>query len=90
MQQKSQNLLAVAGIAGGAYVVTDKGKAGDAARNCGDAMADFGVSIKRWNRKNHVTQNATKSVSKAADWAAKRLKPKDGPPANISTPGNVQ
>ena len=83
-------LLAAAAAAGGAYVVTDKGKVGDAARNCGDAMADFGVSIKRWNRNNQVTQNATKSVSRAADWAAKRLKPKEVPPANVSTPGNVQ
>ena len=84
-------LLAAVGAAGGAYVVSDNGKVGDKARNCGDAMADFGVTVKRWNRKNQVTQKATKNVSKAADWATRRLKPKDAPPgASKSYSGNVE
>ena len=84
-------LLAAVGAAGGAYVVRDNSKVGDKARNCGDVMADFGVTVKRWNRKNQVTQKATKNVSKAADWATRRLKPKDAPPgASKSYSGNVE
>ena len=79
-------LLAAVGAAGGAYVVSDKGCVGNTARHCGDAVADFGVTVKRWNRKNQVTQKATKNVSKAADWAARRLKPKDVPSAASGSP----
>ena len=69
-------LLAAVAAGGAAYAVTSKGDAGNMVRNCGDAVADAGVSLKRYNRKHKVVEKTTNNITKGANWAAKRLQPK--------------
>jgi ABC-type nitrate/sulfonate/bicarbonate transport system substrate-binding protein len=69
-------LLAVAAAGGAAYVVTSKGSAGSVVRKGGDAVADAGVSLKRYNRKHQVVQRTANQVTQGCSWAAKRLQPK--------------
>ena len=71
-------LLAAVAAGGAAYAATSKGDVGESARKSGDAMADFGIKIKRWNREHQVVERTTSELNKAADWATKRLKPRDG------------
>ena len=79
-------LLAVAAVGGAAYAVTSKGSAGGVVRNCGDAVADAGVSLKRYNRKHQVVQKTANQVTQGCSWAAKRLQPKaEARPASMST-----
>ena len=77
-------VVGVAAAAGAAYAVTAKGEGGNIARNVGDAVADAGVRLKRFNRKHHVVEKTTTQVSKATGWAAQRLKPRQSssPAAN--------
>jgi hypothetical protein len=82
-------LLAVAAAGGAAYAVTSKGSAGGMVRKGGDAVADAGVSLKRYNRKHQVVQRTANQVTQGCSWAAKRLQPKAAAvaatPASAST-----
>jgi hypothetical protein len=45
-------------------VATSRGKPGDVARRSGDAMADAGDRLKRFDKKHHVVEKSTRWVSK--------------------------
>ena len=71
--------LVGAAAAGGAALAatSSRGKGGDIVRASGDVIADFGVKLKRMDRKHRVVEKTSKSVVKGCQWVSQRLNPKD-------------
>ena len=69
-------VVGLAAAAGGAVLATTKGKGGDIARATGDAAADVGARLQKMDKKHHISEKATKSIVKSANWVSKQVKPK--------------
>lgn len=72
--------------AGGAAVVacTDKGKAGQVVRACGDATVDAGHRIRKWDEKHHVGEKVSHGFTEGCRWVSKKLEPKHTPQSNLT------
>lgn len=66
--------LVVAG--GAAAMATTKGKAGEVTRATGEVMAQAGDRLKTIDRKHKISDKATKSLAKSANWVSEKLKTK--------------
>jgi hypothetical protein len=59
--------------AGAAVAATSKGRAGDVARNSGDAMARFGDRLKELDQKHHVIEKTCQSIASGASYVSSQM-----------------
>mmetsp|Transcript_16886 Transcript_16886/g.31565 ORF Transcript_16886/g.31565 Transcript_16886/m.31565 type:complete len:162 (-) Transcript_16886:42-527(-) len=68
----------VVGLAAGAgaavLAARNKGSAGNVARASGEAVANTGERLRKFDQKHHVTAKASKGLAKGAKWVADKTK----------------
>lgn len=78
-------VLGLLAAGGSAAVATAEGKAGDVARTSGDAMADAGDRLRRFDEKHRVVDKTSEGIAKGCRWVSKRLEPKPSVQAGLTT-----
>merc|ERR1712232_1046444 len=67
-------VVGLATAAGGAYLAhKQKGTVGKIARDCGDAVADAGVRVKKFDKKHKVKKKTIKGVKDGITWVQKKI-----------------
>lgn len=69
-------ILACIAAGGAAAMATSRSKAGDVARQSGEAMANAGDRLRRFDNKHKVVQKTSRGLSKSANWVSKKVQPK--------------
>lgn len=66
-------ILGLVAAGGAAAVATSRSQAGEVARSTGDAMADAGDRLKRFDEKHQIVDKTRASVKKGCQWASQKV-----------------
>lgn len=69
-------VIGLVAAGGAAALASTKGKAGDATRATGTAVADVGKSLQKFDKKHQLSKKTAESITKGAKWVSEKVSTK--------------